>query len=193
MRPPAHARREISGAATVHSGDARPGVQGEDMTAGLAQPGSRDAQLRALGHRFQRPARDALILVGIGRALWYFFVQDIQPWNYIGVDTRAYWGMDLAHPLPGIHPRRNLLLPLLARVCAADGAVLGHSVSAVLGAVDGGECRLARVAREAWPWVVPMLILPIIYELCVGNIHFLLAATAVVGYPMGDGLAVSPS
>ena len=31
-----------------------------------------------------------------------------------------------------------------------------------------------------WPWVVPMLLLPIVYELCVGNIHFLLAASFVV-------------
>ena len=58
------------------------------MTAALAQPKSRDAQLRALGRRFQRPARDALIIVGIGRALWYFFVQGIQPWNFLGVDAR---------------------------------------------------------------------------------------------------------
>ena len=34
---------------------------------------------------------------------------------------------------------------------------------------------------KPWPWIVPMLILPIIYELCVGNIHFLLAAVTVVG------------
>jgi hypothetical protein len=31
-----------------------------------------------------------------------------------------------------------------------------------------------------WPWVVPMLILPIVYELCVGNVHYLLAAAFVV-------------
>jgi hypothetical protein len=33
---------------------------------------------------------------------------------------------------------------------------------------------------KPWPWIVPMLLLPIVYELCVGNIHFLLAAAFVV-------------
>ena len=33
-----------------------------------------------------------------------------------------------------------------------------------------------------WPWVVPILVLPIIYELCVGNVHFLIAAAIVLGF-----------
>ena len=48
--------------------------------------------------RFARPVRDGLIIVGLARAAYYFFVQDIQPWTFVGVDARAYWQVDLAHP-----------------------------------------------------------------------------------------------
>jgi hypothetical protein len=33
-----------------------------------------------------------------------------------------------------------------------------------------------------WPWALGILALPVIYELCVGNIHFLIAAAIVLGY-----------
>ncbi len=39
--------------------------------------------------RFHRPLRDALVLAGVGRALYCFFVQDIQPWTFWGLDARA--------------------------------------------------------------------------------------------------------
>lgn len=47
--------------------------------------------------RLRRPARDALVAVGVLRALYYFFVQGIRPWEFAGVDARAYWGIDIAH------------------------------------------------------------------------------------------------
>jgi hypothetical protein len=40
-----------------------------------------------------------------------------------------------------------------------------------------------------WPWAVPMLLLPILYEILVGNIHFLLAATIVLGFRAPAALA----
>lgn len=45
----------------------------------------------------RRPARDALVAVGVLRALHYVFVQGIRPWEFAGVDARAYWGIDIAH------------------------------------------------------------------------------------------------
>src|SRR5687768_1759931 len=49
-------------------------------------------------HRNRRALRDALILIGLIRAAVYFFVQDIHPWTFVGIDARAYWRVDLAHP-----------------------------------------------------------------------------------------------
>ena len=34
--------------------------------------------------RFARPVRDALVVIGIGRALWFFFVQGIRPREFAG-------------------------------------------------------------------------------------------------------------
>jgi hypothetical protein len=34
--------------------------------------------------RFARPLRDALVVVGIGRAPWLFFVQGIRLWVFVG-------------------------------------------------------------------------------------------------------------
>ena len=33
-----------------------------------------------------------------------------------------------------------------------------------------------------WPWAVLILVLPISYELFVGNVHFLIAAAIVLGF-----------
>jgi len=46
-----------------------------------------DSRLEAIGTsaaRFARPLRDALVVVGIGRAPWLFFVQGIRPWVFVG-------------------------------------------------------------------------------------------------------------
>ena len=51
--------------------------------------------------RNRRALRDALILIGLLRAAVYFFVQDIHPWTFVGIDARAYYAVDLAHPYVG--------------------------------------------------------------------------------------------
>ena len=110
----------------------------------------------------------------------FFVIQGEHPWTFWGVDARAYWQVDLAHPYTdsAVGELSNYLYsPAFAQLLAPFSAlpfevffVLWTAVSVVI---------LAWLVKP-WPWVVPMLLLPIVYELCVGNIHFLLAAAFVV-------------
>ena len=137
-------------------------------------------RLREAWPRYRRPIRDALVIVGLLRAFVFFVVQGEHPWEFWGVDARAYWGIDLAHPYAdsAVGELSNYLYsPVFAQLLAPFSAlqfevffVLWTTVSVVL---------LVWLVKP-WPWVVPMLLLPIVYELCVGNIHFLLAAAFVV-------------
>lgn len=131
--------------------------------------------------RYRRPVRDALILIGLGRAFVYVVVQGIHPWEFAGIDARAYWGVDLAYPYAHSavgELSTYLYAPAFAQLLAPFSALpfgvffaFWTTVSLVL---------LVWLVRP-WPWAVPMLLLPIGYELCVGNIHILLAAALVVG------------
>ena len=132
--------------------------------------------------RFARPLRDALVLVGIGRALWFFFVQGIRPWEFAGVDARAYWQIDLANPYAnsGVGDISTYLYsPAFAQIMAPFGALPFPVFFSLWTAVS--VAILVWLVRP-WPWAVPILILPIIYELCVGNVHFLIAAAIVLGF-----------
>jgi hypothetical protein len=137
-----------------------------------------DDQRRA---NYARLLRYVLIVIGVARALYYFFVQDIQPWTFWGLDARAYWRVDLAHPY--LHSEAGqlsayLYSPVFAQVMAPFSNLPFEVFFALLTLVN--LALLVWLVRP-WPWAVPMLILPIIYELCMGNIHFLLAAMCVVG------------
>ena len=130
---------------------------------------------------FRRPLRDALIIVGVARALYYFFVQDIQPWTFWGVDARAYWRVDLMHPYAQSEPgviSTYLYSPAFAQLVAPLSNLPFELFFALWTVMN--VALLVWLVRP-WPWAVPMLILPIAYELCVGNVHFLLAAICVVG------------
>ena len=100
----------------------------------------------ARASRFSRPARDALVVVGILRAFYFFFVQDIRPWEFAGVDARAYWGIDLAHPYAGsgVGESPPTSTRRRSRSCRA---VLGAAVPGLLRAVDGRPGRDLRLAR----------------------------------------------
>jgi Glycosyltransferase family 87 len=132
--------------------------------------------------RFARPARDGLIVVGLGRAAYYFFVQGIQPWTFVGVDARAYWQVNLAHPYVGSgvgDVSTYLYSPAFAQLMAPF-SLLPFPV------FDGLWTALILVVC-AWlirplPWVVLILFLPVSYELFVGNVHFLIAAAIVLGF-----------
>ena len=146
-------------------------------TGGTMRTGLDTTRLAA----FRRPLRDALIVVGVARALYYFFVQGIQPWTFWGVDAKAYWQVDLAHPYTQSQPgvlSTYLYSPAFAQLLAPLSNLPFEVFFALWTAMN--VVVLVWLVRP-WPWAVPMLILPIVYELCVGNIHFLLAAMCVVG------------
>jgi len=132
--------------------------------------------------RFARPVRDGLIVVGLGRAAYYFFVQGIQPWTFIGVDARAYWQVDLAHPYVGSgvgDVSTYLYSPAFAQLMAPFSLLPFPVFDALWTALLIVVC--AWLIRP-WPWAGLMLVLPISYELLVGNVHFLIAAAIVLGF-----------
>lgn len=146
------------------------------------EPGEGRRAPRADMSRFARPARDALVVVGIGRALWYFLVQGIRPWEFPGVDARAYWQIDLANPYAhsGLGDVSTFLYsPAFAQLMAPFGNLAFAVFFGLWTAVS--LAILAWLVRP-WPWALAILALPIVYELCVGNVHFLIAAAIVLGF-----------
>jgi hypothetical protein len=138
------------------------------------------ARVRAAWPLYRRPVRDALILVGLARAFVFFVIQGEHPWEFWGIDARAYWGVDLAHPYAqsGVGDVSTYLYsPAFAQLIAPLSALPFEVFFLLWTAVSASI--LVWLVRP-WPWAVPMLILPIVYELCVGNIHFLLALAFVV-------------
>ncbi len=91
--------------------------------------------------------------------------------------------MDLAHPYAGASlgdVSSYLYSPAFAQLLAPLGALPFAVFFALLW--TGVSVAILVWLVRPWPWAVPILILPIIYELCVGNIHFLFAAVAVLGF-----------
>jgi len=134
-----------------------------------------------LVERYKRPLRDGLILVGVLRAAWYYLVQGIWPWTFIGVDARAYWGVNLAHPYAasGVGDVSTYLYSPAFAQLTAPLSMLPYPVFLALW-IGVLAVVFAWLVRP-WPWAAAILALPVSYELLVGNIHFLLAAALVVG------------
>jgi Glycosyltransferase family 87 len=145
---------------------------------------------RPLAARFARPLRDGLILVGLGRAAYYYIVQAIHPWEFAGVDARAYWGIDLAHPYAasGVGVISTYLYsPAFAQVMAPFSLLPFGVFFALWTAMN--------LALFVWlvrprPWVGLALFLPVTYELFVGNVHFLIAAAIVLAFRRPATLAL---
>jgi hypothetical protein len=132
--------------------------------------------------RYGRPVRDALILVGLARAAYYFFVQGIQPWTFIGLDTRAYWQIDLAHPYANSavgEVSTYLYSPAFAQIMAPFSSLAFPVLLAGWMLVMTAICIWL---VWPWPWAALILLLPVTYELFVGNIHFLIAAAIVLSF-----------
>ena len=143
---------------------------------------SRLGPLLSLLHRNRRALRDALILIGLARAFVYFVVQGIHPWTFVGIDARAYWRVDLAHPYAqsGVGEYSTYLYsPAFAQVLSPS-YVLPFEAFYVL-------WTLASVAVlwwlvRPWPWALLILFLPWTYELFVGQVHLFIAAAIVIGF-----------
>jgi Glycosyltransferase family 87 len=132
--------------------------------------------------RYSRPIRDGLIIVGLGRAAYYYVVQGIHPWTFVGVDARAYWGINLGHPYVGSGVgdlSTYLYSPAFAQVMAPL-SMLPFPIFDALWTVLL-VATLAWLVRP-WPWALLILFLPISYELFVGNVHFLIAAAIILGF-----------
>ena len=132
--------------------------------------------------RYARPLRDALIIAGLARMLWYYVVQGIHPWTFIGIDARAYWGVDQAHPYAesGVGVVSTYLYsPAFAQLIAPFQGLpfevffVGWTVLSAL--------ALIWLVRP-WPWALLILSLPISYELFVGQVHLFIAVAIVVGF-----------
>jgi hypothetical protein len=141
------------------------------------------ARSRAVLWRNRRAVRDALVLAGIARAIWFYTVQGVQPLEWLGIDARAYWRVDLAHPYTHSLPLGTVSTfiypPPLGQLLAPLSLFpfpLFYAVWTVM--LIGVLIWLVR----PWPWAALILILPVSYELFVGQIHLLIAAAIVVGF-----------
>ena len=147
----------------------------------LPMPSQR-ARLRALAYRNRRALRDGLILIGLARAAVYYLVQGIHPWTFTGIDARAYWRVDLAHPYAsstvGEHST-YLYSPAFAQALSPT-YVLPFDAFFVLWTV-ASVAVLWWLVRP-WPWALLILFLPWTYELFVGQVHLFIAAAIVVGF-----------
>jgi hypothetical protein len=132
--------------------------------------------------RNPRPIRDALIVVGLARAFWYYVVQGIDPMHGLGVDARAYWGIDLAHPYTASAVGATstyLYSPAFAQVLAPFAALPFPVFFALWTALLVGT--LIWLVRP-WPWALLIFALPVSFELLVGQVHLLIAASLVLAF-----------
>jgi hypothetical protein len=132
--------------------------------------------------RFGRPIRDALIVVGLVRAAIYFVVQGIHPWTFVGIDARAYWAVDLAHPYAhsGVGEYSTYLYsPAFAQVLSP---LYGLSFEAFYVVWTIASVAVLYWLVRPWPWALLILLLPWTYELFVGQVHLFLAAVIVLGF-----------
>jgi Glycosyltransferase family 87 len=132
--------------------------------------------------RNSRALRDALIVAGLLRALFYFVVQGIQPWTFIGIDARAYWAVDLAHPYAssGVGEHSTYLYsPAFAQ---ALSPTYGLPFEAFFALWTIASVVVLLWLVRPWPWALLILFLPWTYELFVGQVHLFIAAAIVLGF-----------
>jgi glycosyl transferase family 87 len=132
--------------------------------------------------RYARPLRDALIVVGLLRAVFYYAIQGIHPWTFVGIDARAYWGVDLAHPYAnsGVGEYSTYLYsPAFAQFLSPTYS-LSFDAFFVLWTI--ASIAVLYWLVRPWPWALLILILPWTYELFVGQVHLFIAAAIVLGF-----------
>ena len=132
--------------------------------------------------RYGRPIRDGLIVVGLLRAFVYFVVQGIHPWTFIGIDARAYWRVDLAHPYAtsGVGEYSTYLYSPAFAQFLSPLYVLPFDAFFVLWTI--ASIAVLYWLVRPWPWALLILLLPWTYELFVGQVHLFIAAVIVLGF-----------
>jgi hypothetical protein len=138
--------------------------------------------LSDLVRRNSRALRDALIVVGLLRAVVYYAVQGIYPWTFVGIDARAYWAVDLAHPYAhsGVGEYSTYLYSPAFAQALSPTYVLSFEAFFVLWTI-ASVLVLYWLVRP-WPWALLILFLPWTYELFVGQVHLFIAAAIVLGF-----------
>ena len=143
---------------------------------------SADRTVADLLQRYGRPLRDALIVVGLLRAFIYYAIQGIHPWTFVGIDARAYWGVDLAHPYAssGVGEHSTYLYsPAFAQVLSP---AYGLSFDAFFVLWTIASIAVLYWLVRPWPWALLILFLPWTYELFVGQVHLFIATAIVLGF-----------
>ena len=132
--------------------------------------------------RNRRALRDALIVAGLLRAVVYFVGQGIHPWTFVGIDARAYWRVDLAHPYvsSGVGDYSTYLYSPAFAQALSPSYVLPFEAFFVLWTI-ASVAVLYWLVRP-WPWALLILFLPWTYELFVGQVHLFIAAVIVLGF-----------
>lgn len=132
--------------------------------------------------RNRRALRDALILIGLIRAAVYFLVQDIQPWTFAGIDARAYWRVDLAHPYvtSGVGDYSTYLYSPAFAQFLSPLYVLPFEAFFVFW--TAASLAVLYWLVRPWPWALLILLLPWTYEVFVGQVHLFIAAAIVLGF-----------
>lgn len=152
------------------------------MTAPAMPMAAWRSRVADIAYRNRRAVRDGLILIGLIRAVVYFVVQGIHPWTFVGIDARAYWRVDLAHPYAsstvGEHST-YLYSPAFAQALSPTYE-LPFEAFFVLWTV-ASVAVLWWLVRP-WPWALLILFLPWTYELFVGQVHLFIAAAIVIGF-----------
>ena len=150
--------------------------------AGMESVQTAGSRAFALMHRNRRALRDALILIGLIRAAVYYVVQAIHPWTFVGIDARAYWRVDLAHPYAssGVGEHSTYLYSPAFAQFLSPLYVLPFEVFFVVWTV-ASVAVLYWLVRP-WPWALLILLLPWTYELFVGQVHLFIAAAIVLGF-----------
>jgi hypothetical protein len=140
--------------------------------------------------RNPRPIRDALVIVGILRGVTYYTVQERHPWTYLGIDARAYWGVDLAHPYATTvfsAPSAYQYSPAFAQVLSPLSAIPFPAFYFLWALAS--YLVLGWLVRP-WPWAIPIFFLPITAELMNGQVHLFIAGAIVLAFSRPGALAL---
>ena len=120
--------------------------------------------------------------MGLLRAFFYYAIQGIHPWTFVGIDARAYWGVDLAHPYAssGVGEYSTYLYSPAFAQFLSPAYGLSFDVFFVLWTI--ASIAVLYWLVRPWPWALLILFLPWTYELFVGQVHLFIAAAIVVGF-----------
>jgi hypothetical protein len=132
--------------------------------------------------RNKRALRDALIIVGVARAVFYYTAQERKPWTHLGIDARAYWNVDLVHPYTaGVVGEYSAFLysPAFAQVLAPFSNI-PFPVFYLLWAA-ASYAALGWLVRP-YPWALAIFALPVTVELMTGQVQVFIALAIVLGF-----------